>query len=94
MQTSHIIAFVLDATPILYEERRTNPKLTAIYDTDSIDLSSLELVRFKRVNGTRIPVYEPVYLQYDDDLNPCGFRYIYQGIADDDEQQFNTDDYC
>ena len=94
MQTSHIIAFVLDATPILYEERRTNPKLTAIYDTDSIDLSSLELVRFKRVNGTRIPVYEPVYLQYDDDLNPCSFRYIYQGIADDDEQQFNTDDFC
>ena len=92
MQSSHIIAFVLDASPIQYEERRTNPKLTAIYDTDSIDLSSLELVRFKRVNDTRIPVYEPVYLQYDD-LRPCGVRYLYQDIANN-EHQFSTDDFC
>ena len=93
-QTSHIIAFVLDATPITYEERRTNPKMIPIYETDTIDLDNLEVVGFKRVNSTRIPIYESVYLQYDDDVRPCSFRYLYQGIANDDNEQFNYDDYC
>ena len=96
MQTSHIVAFVLDATPIIYEERRTRPKMIPIYETDTIDLNGLGVVRFKRVNSTHIPVYESVYLQYDDDIRPCGFRYLYQGPVSeiDYEQQFNTDDYC
>ena len=109
MQTSNIIAFVLDDTPIMYEERRTRPDMIPIFETDKIDLSGLDVVRFKRVNGKRIPVYESVYLQWDEvetydevndiyewDIRPCSFRYLYQDIADDDDykHQFNTDDYC
>ena len=97
MQTQNIVAFVLDATPIIYEERRIKPKMIPIYETDTIDLNGIGVVRHKKVNGIPIPVYDAVYLEYDDDIRPCSFRYLEQGIAtaeDDDEPQFNTDDYC